>query len=139
MLVANAPLSLSNGGLREEERMDGRTNEQWTQEGGMYEGYGGTFTQNGHHRHRQLFTIRALLSTLAPSSPSSSSPAFLAWFNLALPPPLALAPLPFFPAAPRLLVQKVRSFCVRALLLVFLSRFSIDRNGDFVGMAATFV
>lgn len=39
---------------------------------GKYEGYRGTFTQNGHHRHWQLFTIRALLSTLRSLSPPHS-------------------------------------------------------------------
>lgn len=71
ILVANAPLFLSNGGVRKEGRMDGRTNGRTVGPDGRgtYEGYGGTFTQNGHHRHRQLFTIRVLLSTLASSLP----------------------------------------------------------------------
>lgn len=60
--------------IPEKRRSQGRTNGWMKGPGGRgtYEGYGGTFTQNSHYRHRQLFTIRALLSTLAPSSPPHS-------------------------------------------------------------------
>jgi len=60
--------------IPEKPRGQGRTSGRTKGPGGRgtYEGYGGTFTQNGHYRHRQLFTIRVLLSTLAPSSPPHS-------------------------------------------------------------------
>lgn len=58
----------ARGRVRSEQERD------W--ERGEYGGYGGTFTQNGHHRLWQLFTIRALLSTvLLCSLPRILSPA----------------------------------------------------------------
>lgn len=56
-------------------------------ERGEYGGYGGTFTQNGHHRLWQLFTIRALLSTLfsPPHSYLGLASPFLS-FPLVMPP-----------------------------------------------------